>query len=172
MIKQPTGYYVYAYIDPRTNEPFYIGKGTGNRAWAHLSPYRLRTFQTPFCCELRKMLDEGVPPVIEIVKADLTEQESFASEASLILLTGTRRLETGPLCNSLNGDFREVPESKKGRAIYCWGRVFPSLAAVARDERCEVSKTQLDRRLKAGWSIFMAASTPPIKPKPAPWTLW
>lgn len=31
-----TGYYVYQYIDPRTNLPFYIGKGIGKRYLAHL----------------------------------------------------------------------------------------------------------------------------------------
>ncbi len=30
------GYYVYLYVDPRTNEPFYVGKGQGDRALAHL----------------------------------------------------------------------------------------------------------------------------------------
>lgn len=29
--------YVYIYYDPRkNNEPFYVGKGSGNRAWTHL----------------------------------------------------------------------------------------------------------------------------------------
>ena len=28
--------YVYVYSDPRNNQPFYIGKGNGNRAFAHL----------------------------------------------------------------------------------------------------------------------------------------
>ena len=29
--------YVYVYIDPRNNEPFYIGKGKGNRLFSHLN---------------------------------------------------------------------------------------------------------------------------------------
>ena len=30
------GYYVYVYSDPDTKKPFYIGKGKGNRCFAHL----------------------------------------------------------------------------------------------------------------------------------------
>ena len=29
-------YYIYAYIDPRTNLPFYIGKGKDDRKYDHL----------------------------------------------------------------------------------------------------------------------------------------
>lgn len=31
------GYYVYLYIDPRDGQPFYVGKGQGERALSHLS---------------------------------------------------------------------------------------------------------------------------------------
>ena len=31
------GYYVYMYSDPKTKKPFYVGKGTGNRAFSHLN---------------------------------------------------------------------------------------------------------------------------------------
>ena len=33
------GYYVYMYSDPKTKKPFYVGKGTGNRAFSHLNFY-------------------------------------------------------------------------------------------------------------------------------------
>lgn len=35
--KQANRYYVYKLIDPRSGWPFYIGKGTGNRTWQHLT---------------------------------------------------------------------------------------------------------------------------------------
>jgi hypothetical protein len=168
----PAGFYVYAYIDPRTDEPFYIGKGTGRRAAMHLTPYQLKKHDSFFYRELRKMLDDGINAKVELIKDNLTEGEAYASEALLILLVGTRKLGTGKLCNTLAGDFRTVSGNTKGTPIYCWGTVFPSKASLVNDERCEVSYTQLNKRLKDGWSIFAAASTPPIRPAPSPWNRW
>lgn len=34
--KEALKYYVYVYSDPDTKEPFYVGKGKGNRAFQHL----------------------------------------------------------------------------------------------------------------------------------------
>lgn len=30
-VGEQLGHYVYLYVDPRTDEPFYVGKGVGNR---------------------------------------------------------------------------------------------------------------------------------------------
>ncbi|XZE17522.1 hypothetical protein SH449x_002796 [Pirellulaceae bacterium SH449] len=43
-VQQKLGFYVYLYIDPRDESVFYVGKGKGERALAHLkdsNPYRL-----------------------------------------------------------------------------------------------------------------------------------
>lgn len=36
LIKNKLKNYVYVYIDPFDDKPFYIGKGTGNRCFSHL----------------------------------------------------------------------------------------------------------------------------------------
>ena len=37
VMSEANRYYVYRLIDPRTGWPFYIGKGTGDRTWQHLT---------------------------------------------------------------------------------------------------------------------------------------
>ena len=35
-VARKVGHYVYLYIDPETEDVFYVGKGRGNRAFTHL----------------------------------------------------------------------------------------------------------------------------------------
>lgn len=78
------GFYVYLYVDPRDNKPFYVGKGTGNRAFAHLAD----TSESPKVERIRQLIEEGYEPVIELLAFGLDEQTAFKMEAAAIDLIG------------------------------------------------------------------------------------
>lgn len=92
--------YVYLYSDPQTLEPFYVGKGQGRRARAHLS--RCKREQSYFYMKLRKMLSEGIIPLIEKIEVS---SEWFANELEkgLIRLIGRKDLGLGTLTNLTDG---------------------------------------------------------------------
>ncbi len=78
--KEQLGHYVYLYIDPRTNKPFYIGKGKGNRCFAHLKARRTSEKSRI----IRQLAKLGQQPRIEVLKWGLTEDESFLVEQTAI----------------------------------------------------------------------------------------
>lgn len=83
------GHYVYAYIDPRNNDVFYIGKGKGSRALAHLSD-RKESDKTERIAELSKL---GLEPRIELIRHSLkTNQEAEVIESSCIDAIGVNNL--------------------------------------------------------------------------------
>lgn len=78
-------YYVYGLIDPRTNQIFYIGKGTGNRVFEH----EKESLNSPNSDKLKlKAISEinalGLDVKKIIINSNLTETEAFAAEAALI----------------------------------------------------------------------------------------
>ena len=78
-------YYVYGLIDPRDNQIFYIGKGTGNRVFEH----ERESLNSPNSEKLKlKTISEiktaGLKVLKIIINSNLTESEAFAAEASLI----------------------------------------------------------------------------------------
>lgn len=78
-------YYVYALIDPRTNQIFYIGKGSGNRVFEH----EKESLNSPDSDKLKlKTISEiralGLKVKKIIINNNLTEAEAFAAETALI----------------------------------------------------------------------------------------
>lgn len=101
-----TTYYVYQLVNPRNGKPFYIGKGTGNRAWSHVSfqdgnnnPYKDRF--------IAKILSEGLEPGVEIIHNNITcEEQAYDLEEQLIRSIGLGNLTN--ICENAR------PPSRKG----------------------------------------------------------
>ena len=99
-------FYVYVYIDPRNNEPFYVGKGRGRRYKHHLnsakSDLHYKESNRLKINKIRKILGSGMEPIIEIF-SDLSENDSFIMEMNLISKYGRMDLGTGTLTNLSEG---------------------------------------------------------------------
>ena len=80
-------FYVYAYLREDYQSPYYIGKGSGNRAWS-----KKRDFYPP-----------NDKNRIKIVAKSLYEDEAFALEKKLISIFGRQDLGTGILRNQTDG---------------------------------------------------------------------
>lgn len=114
-------YYVYSLKDPRTSpaKPFYIGKGTGSRAFDHL----VKPDSTKKYARIKEIQFSGFSPLVDVLVDDLTESQALKIESELIASFGTE--ETGGiLTNSvvpsgLGGKQREgivVPQGSVERA--------------------------------------------------------
>jgi hypothetical protein len=80
--------YVYVYSDPRTGQPFYIGKGRGNRLFSHLDD-QAETEKTATIAAIRA---SGLEPRIEILRYGLNDAEAALVEAAAIDLVGLANL--------------------------------------------------------------------------------
>lgn len=100
-------FYIYSLKDPRTSpaQPFYIGKGTGNRAWDHT----LRVDNTRKGNKIAAIQQAGHQVITTIIADDLTEAQALKLEAELIAAFGTEN-SGGLLTNSV------MPSGKMSRA--------------------------------------------------------
>lgn len=82
------GYYVYVYSDPDTHKPFYVGKGKGNRVFAHLTD----DSDSEKVEYIKKLLSSGKEPIIEILVHGVDEETALKVEAAAIDLIGIENL--------------------------------------------------------------------------------
>ena len=80
-------YYVYKLIDPRDGSVFYIGKGKGDRVFAHCEAAMDSPDEETQSLKIRtikEILNEGLAPINIIARHGMTEDEAFLVEATLI----------------------------------------------------------------------------------------
>lgn len=71
------GYYVYLLIDPKTNKVFYVGKGTGNRLFAHINAAISSPVESDKLAKIRSIQSKGLEVKHSIIRHGLTEKEAF-----------------------------------------------------------------------------------------------
>jgi hypothetical protein len=92
-------FYVYHLIDPRSNLPFYIGKGTGQRAWSHLKESDvINVYKSNKINEIRS---SGLEPLVTIVSDKLDEQSAFQLEIEEIKKYGRKNIDQGGILTNL-----------------------------------------------------------------------
>lgn len=80
-------YYVYALCDPRTDQPFYIGKGKwqNKRHLDHLRETEEKTSNRHRFYKIQSLRNQGLEPIIQILKSNITnEGEAYAFEEDKI----------------------------------------------------------------------------------------
>ncbi len=165
-------FYVYIYLDPRKPgmhvygghtfryEPFYIGKGmTGSgRIDDHLINRRVDEEHNPHKYrKIRRILGEGIKPIRYKILSDVSEDEAFELEVSLISNIGRYNLKEGPLTNlTAGGDgcagLKWSDEAKQRSSEMRKGRKYSEAhrAAIGRGSRGRTHSKESRKKISIG----------------------
>lgn len=98
-------YYVYVITDPRDSQPFYVGKGCGDRMMNHEWAVRRNSSDShlPHHDRIRELISLGLTPVYSQPFVNQTEKNALLREEVLIELYGRQNTGTGILLNQSVG---------------------------------------------------------------------
>jgi hypothetical protein len=93
-------FYTYILLHPITDEPLYVGKGKGDRAFQHLDLTRRGYLGN----KIRKLYQETSSfPNVKFHLKDLSQDQAFSEEIALIKKFGRKDNGTGILYNQTDG---------------------------------------------------------------------
>jgi hypothetical protein len=117
--KKTTGFYVYVLLDPRKPgqytygfgeseirldyEPFYVGKGLGNRWRHHYHNTTKPSGNKVKDNKITKLTRLGYEPCVHFIIKGVPENLAYDVEGETILTIGRERVGTGPLLNVTDG---------------------------------------------------------------------
>lgn len=130
-------YYVYIYSDPRTNLPFYVGKGHGTRAYSHLKESYSTTKNKYKWNTIAAIRKHGFEPIIEIFKDNMSETDAYDLERYLICKFGRSKIEPNGILTNLCIDARPPgnPKAHLGK------------------RHSETTKAIMSKRKERNWTI-------------------
>jgi hypothetical protein len=106
-VAEKIGSYVYLLIDPPTSEVFYVGKGVGNRCFAHVQVARKTHAQVsgdyPKLDRIREIEAAGQEVRLDILRHGLDEETAFHVEAATIDALRPDARDMGLLTNAVAG---------------------------------------------------------------------
>lgn len=91
-VQERLGYYVYLLSDPQDKRIFYVGKGKGNRIFAHAKDALDDEHESDKLERIREIRNSGHQVGHELLRFGLTEKTAFDVEASAIQLLGLHDL--------------------------------------------------------------------------------
>ncbi len=98
-------YYVYLLIDPRSNKPFYVGKGKGNRCYDHLR--ESETVNDKKQAMIKEIRESGNEVDVVIINDKLPEIIALKIEGFLInSIKGLTNIATPKNFAKVVGDFK------------------------------------------------------------------
>lgn len=98
-------FYVYVITDPRDSQPFYVGKGCGDRMMNHEWATRRNSSDSylPHHDRIRELIALGLTPEYSQPFVNQSEQDALIREKVLIEFYGRQNIGTGILLNQSEG---------------------------------------------------------------------
>lgn len=147
------GFYVYELIDPETNLPFYVGKGTRMRCFQHMSTKYLQQHSHK-THTIQQILNKGLQVIVAVVLISLDELECLQHEQNLIARYG-KRSQCGLLTNVLDGGEHstpvpKTPERREEQRRLWLGEANPTKGRKRTQEELVAMRTTRLERLASG----------------------
>ena len=147
-----TAFYIYALKDPRTNpaKPFYVGKGTGIRAWEHM----VKVDNTRKGKRIAEIREQGFEVIVSKLADELTEMQALKLEAELIAAFGTEAtggiltnsVQPSGICRSVRDDV-VVPVGARDKAQLGLRMLKDALLELAQANQKGVTNSEVVRAL-------------------------